>query len=51
MSAFPVYTICFIEIVHDKCIGQTENSLERSFVKHGLNQGCQLPTSSNIENW
>ena len=33
---------CFIDIVHhkwslDKNVGQTENDLERGFVKHGLN--------------
>ena len=42
ISAFPVYAIYFFEIVNekwcsDKSIGQTENGLERGFVKHGLN--------------
>ena len=39
---FPVHAICFHEIDHDKwCIfksvPQTENGLERGFVKHSLN--------------
>ena len=42
ISAFPVYTIYFLEIFHekwclDKNVEQTENGLERGFVKHGLN--------------
>ena len=37
-----VYTICFNETAHnklclDKSCGQTENDLERGFVKHWLN--------------
>ena len=42
ITAFPVYAIFFFEIVNakwcsDKSIRQTENGLERGFVKHGLN--------------
>ena len=42
ISAFPVYAVCFNEIVHDQpcldnSVGKTENSLEQGFVKHGLN--------------
>ena len=42
ITVFPVYAICFIEIVHDKwCVGksggQTEKGLGCSFVKHRLN--------------
>ena len=43
INAFLVYTIiCFSETVHDKLclgesVGQTENDLELSFVKHWLN--------------
>ena len=38
-NAFLGYTICFHEIVHDKwclhkSVRQTENGLERGFVKH-----------------
>ena len=29
--------MCFTEIVHSKSTGQTENGLERGFVKYGLN--------------
>ena len=41
IGAFPVYTICFNENVNDKWssdekIGQTENGLERGFVKRWL---------------
>ena len=37
-----VYTICFNETAHnklclDKSFGQTENDLERGFVKHWVN--------------
>ena len=42
INAFLVYTICFNETVHDnwcldKSVRQTENDLERGFVKHWLN--------------
>ena len=42
INAFLVCTICFFETVHyewslDKSFRQTENDLERSFVKHCLN--------------
>ena len=43
ISAFPVYAICFIEVVHDKwcldkSVEQTENAwLKRGIVKRGLN--------------
>ena len=42
LNAFLVHTICFNETVRDKwClekrIVQTENDLERGFVKHWLN--------------
>ena len=42
INAFLVCTICFYETVHyklslDKSFRQTENDLERSFVKHWLN--------------
>ena len=42
VSAFPDYTIGFIQIVHeksclDKSVGQSDNGLERGFVKHKLN--------------
>ena len=36
ISAFPVYALCFHETFRDKSIGQTENSLERGFVKARL---------------
>ena len=42
-SAFPVYAICFIEVVHDKwclvkSVEQSENAwLKRGIVKRGLN--------------
>ena len=41
-NAFLVYALCFHEIVHDKwclykSVRQTENDLERGFVKHQLN--------------
>ena len=41
INAFLFCTICFNETVHhkwslDKSVGQTENDLERSFVKHWL---------------
>ena len=36
ISAFPVYALCFHETFRDKSIGQTENSLERGFVKQWL---------------
>ena len=42
ITPFPVFAICFIEILHDKwcldkSVGQTENGLEGGFVKHALN--------------
>ena len=45
ISAFPVYAICFNEIVHGKpCLdnstGQTANGLEQGLVKHGLTSFC-----------
>ena len=41
-NAFLVYSICFHETVHNKwclhkSVRQTENGLERGFVKHWLN--------------
>ena len=42
INAFLVLSICFHKTVHnkwclDKIVGQIENDLERSFVKHWLN--------------
>ena len=41
-NAFPVYATCLHETFHDKwclhkSVWQTENGLERGFVKHWLN--------------
>ena len=36
-NAFPVYAMCYHETVHDKSVLQTENGLERGFVKQWLN--------------
>ena len=57
ITPFPVFGICFIEILHDKwcsdkSVGQTENGLEGGFVIHGLNSVILLaPKVSPYDDW